>query len=364
MRLYTIENNETVSVNLRRDDLLEKELEDFIKRNSEILFDEKLLIIGQQILTKWNKRIDLLAVDKSGNVVVIELKKGLAPRDSIAQILEYSSWLSSLTFDEYNDISMDYFRKNNLEYNSLTDAYQKYFQISEMPEIGQSIISVLFAEDFNDNLIDTIKYLNKSNLYISLIKFNWYRENDKNLIIIDDSLIETNFVIETSKSQKIISNFIQIKGITKKIRDYFLSNYQDWASNFNYNWKGFIAYNKSTGNWSNCYSTWKTDQGDISFSYTFSKMGEDHEGFQARIILPKEFISDNITEVKKLLNSNGFIKYTGKANGKFWQLHDDYTLPLKIIHDDSFNIEYIEVKKLIDDSFPLLKKIIELLLGE
>jgi len=58
--------------------LTEADLEEFIRKNVEILFpddEETLLIIGQQVRNQAAGRADLVAVDGDGNIVLIELKR-------------------------------------------------------------------------------------------------------------------------------------------------------------------------------------------------------------------------------------------------------------------------------------------------
>ena len=55
------------------------------------------LIIGRQVATDHGKFIDLLALDRSGGLVIIELKKDRTPREIVAQVLDYASWVRTLT---------------------------------------------------------------------------------------------------------------------------------------------------------------------------------------------------------------------------------------------------------------------------
>lgn len=61
----------------------ELELEKYIISSQELgvptlnysIFNEELLIINNQVCTKTKKRADILALDKMGNAVIIELKR-------------------------------------------------------------------------------------------------------------------------------------------------------------------------------------------------------------------------------------------------------------------------------------------------
>src|SRR6056297_2832126 len=73
----------------------EEKLEDILAADLSIL-DSRLLLIGRQVLTGFGKFIDLLAMDSDGKLVVIELKRDKTPREIVAQILDYGSWIRDL----------------------------------------------------------------------------------------------------------------------------------------------------------------------------------------------------------------------------------------------------------------------------
>ena len=57
---------------------------------------EDLLLLGQQVATAYGHAIDILALDRDGNLVLLELKPGRTPRDVVAQVLDYASWAHGL----------------------------------------------------------------------------------------------------------------------------------------------------------------------------------------------------------------------------------------------------------------------------
>ena len=63
----------------------EERLENWIAKDSSILGLE-LLIIGRQVTTQFGGRIDLLGIDRQGDVSIIELKRDKTPREVVAQI--------------------------------------------------------------------------------------------------------------------------------------------------------------------------------------------------------------------------------------------------------------------------------------
>ena len=92
----------------------EELLEEMIESDASILEDEWLLI-GRQVVTKYKKEIDLLAIAPDSSLVIIELKKSKTPRDVVAQAIDYASWVEHLKADEISSIYENYSKGKNLK---------------------------------------------------------------------------------------------------------------------------------------------------------------------------------------------------------------------------------------------------------
>jgi RecB family endonuclease NucS len=112
MRLFTLDKNGKMSPyreSIFMEDNRESDLETLLENNPEYFFENsRVLIIGRQVTTNLNSFIDLLGIDSSGNTIVIELKRNKTPRETIAQILEYSSFVEKLDYSQLNEIYQDY----------------------------------------------------------------------------------------------------------------------------------------------------------------------------------------------------------------------------------------------------------------
>jgi hypothetical protein len=64
------------------------------------ILSPQLMLIGRQVPTSYGKFIDILAMDPSGDLLIIELKRNRTPREVIAQLLDYASWAQSLSYEE------------------------------------------------------------------------------------------------------------------------------------------------------------------------------------------------------------------------------------------------------------------------
>jgi hypothetical protein len=93
--LFKVQNGQLVPAE-RRALSQERMIEDWVAADPSLLGLDAL-IVGRQVATDHGKFIDLLALDRSGGLVIIELKKDRTPRDIVAQILDYATWVRTLT---------------------------------------------------------------------------------------------------------------------------------------------------------------------------------------------------------------------------------------------------------------------------
>jgi len=142
---------------------LEKEerIEEWIKRDISIL-DPALLVIGQQVRTDFGKFIDLLCMDSDGNLVIVELKRGMTPREVTAQALDYGSWVKDLDVDKIAAIAAEYFRKPGSKYPDLEKAFAEKFD-SDLPEkINAHHAMRVVASEIDDSTERIIRYLSET----------------------------------------------------------------------------------------------------------------------------------------------------------------------------------------------------------
>jgi RecB family endonuclease NucS len=92
---------------------VEQRLEDMIA-NDLTLVDGDLLMVARQVRTDFGGIIDILAVDAEGHLHLLELKRDRTPREIVAQILDYGSWVQSLTVEKVSTIYADE-REDTLE---------------------------------------------------------------------------------------------------------------------------------------------------------------------------------------------------------------------------------------------------------
>lgn len=157
----------------------EKELEDLLAEHIEILNPDWLLI-GRQVRTVAGKYIDLFCMDHDGDLVVVELKKDLTPREVTAQAIDYASCMAELTLEE---LAEQYLQFSGGQV-TLNEAYEKkYGTALEEDSINNNVKMVIVAAKMDDSTERIIRYLrDKYEVDINIVFFRVVSCGAKRLI--------------------------------------------------------------------------------------------------------------------------------------------------------------------------------------
>ncbi len=133
----------------------EKELELLLRDNIEIL-NKGWLVISNQVKTDAGKFIDILCMDHDGDMVVVELKKNLTPREVTAQVIDYAASISKMTVEEIAQLYLSFTAGTE----TLNDAFLKKFK-AELDEssVNQKVKMVIVAAKMDDGTERIIRFL-------------------------------------------------------------------------------------------------------------------------------------------------------------------------------------------------------------
>ena len=169
-------------------DLTERyDIQEWISNNPEMLeYKDKLLIIQKEFdgFKDTNRRLDLLALDEKGNIVIIENKRDDSGADVTWQAINYASFCSTLTKQDVINIFNKYLEKNNKDPNAeqiLDDFLVSGTTIN--PPNTQRII--LVAHNFRAEVLSSAQWLNNNGLDITCIQFKPYDFNGQLLVETD-----------------------------------------------------------------------------------------------------------------------------------------------------------------------------------
>jgi hypothetical protein len=161
---------------------LEERLEDILDRDITIA-NPGWMVIGRQVDTGFSSRLDLLAIDAVGNLVLLELKRDQTPRDVVAQVLEYGAWVVKLRADDIAQIYRRYIERFHPErgQESLDLAFTRRFSLKELPEdLNQSHTLVVVASQFDATSERIVQYLaDEHEVAINAIFFRVFKDGDR-----------------------------------------------------------------------------------------------------------------------------------------------------------------------------------------
>ncbi len=164
---------------------LEKNLEDWIDKDVAIVADD-VLVIGRQIRTSWGTVLDLLGIDESGNLVIVELKRDQTLRETVAQAIEYAAWASRLGHSEVMQIAGGRYGSEVV----FRETFEKEFGAS-VPDTVNSLQRILVvAPAIDDTTAFIIEYLSETyRIPINAVSFDIFGEPGSQLLV-------RHFVIE------------------------------------------------------------------------------------------------------------------------------------------------------------------------
>lgn len=166
----------------------EEHLEGWLEQSPWAIAQEPILIIGRQTTaTIENSRVfpDLLGLDKDGNIVVVELKKGKTPREVVAQLLEYAAWASELSDDNIYEIAERYFPTfPQLQGKTLREVFCNTFETEEVPSLNQRLRLFIAAEEITPTISRVCRFLRISHgVDVNCVEFSIYQTESGEILV-------------------------------------------------------------------------------------------------------------------------------------------------------------------------------------
>lgn len=155
----------------------EKQLEDFIVENPEML-DPDWMLIGRQVQTDFKGIIDLLGLQPDGTPVVIELKRDKTSREVLAQTLDYASWLEDLDPSRLQKIYETFIQGGNLA----SDFQARFNSTLDEEALANDHLMVIVASELDTSTERIVRFLSKRGLNINVLFFQVFQGNDELLL--------------------------------------------------------------------------------------------------------------------------------------------------------------------------------------
>jgi hypothetical protein len=162
-----------------------QDLQRLVRDQVEVL-EEGLLGIAEEF-GEWEesrRRIDLLAVDRQANLVVIELKRDDTGGHMELQALRYAAMVSTLTFEKCAEVYDAYLQNRGPVDQDASELLLNFLGWVEPDEdsFAQDVRIVLVAADFGKELTTAVLWLNQRDLDIRCIRLQPYSDGTRVLL--------------------------------------------------------------------------------------------------------------------------------------------------------------------------------------
>lgn len=187
---------------------------------------EELLIIQKEFdgFDETKERLDLLAIDKSGGLVVIENKLDDSGRDVVWQALKYASYCSSLSKSNIVEIYQDFLNKQK----EGVDAKERISEFLEIDDFSEVILNsgidqrvLLVAANFRREVTSTVLWLLQHGIRLQCIKATAFGQGEQiflNLEQIIPTPEAADFMVGISEKEKEQQNTVQSLAKRERLR--------------------------------------------------------------------------------------------------------------------------------------------------
>ena len=161
------------------------DLQRLLRTQIEVI-DADLYILAEEF-SDWEdsrRRIDLLAIDKNGNLVVIELKRTQDGGHMELQAIRYASMVSAMTFERAVNIHKRFLKEIGQEAAEAQTRILEFLEWDEPDEesFAVDVRIILVSEDFSKELTTAVLWLRDRDIDIRCVRLQPYHDEGKKII--------------------------------------------------------------------------------------------------------------------------------------------------------------------------------------
>lgn len=175
------------------------DIETWVKNNPSIL-KEDLLIISEQIILPSGRQPDLIALDKEGNLVIIELKRDDSGKEVYWQTITYAAQFSEYSFLDIVEMYEDYQLKNEIDNGSCQELIEDFIEV-EVEKLNQKQRLIMASKEFHQDVLKASLWLLDYGIDLKLVKLTPYQYDDDLLLLDSEVLIPTPGVEDYIKNK-------------------------------------------------------------------------------------------------------------------------------------------------------------------
>ncbi len=169
-----------------------KDIEKWVIKFPEMLGEELLIITTEyDQFDKTKERLDLLALDKKGKLVVAELKRDDSGKHVELQAIKYAAYCSTMTMDDVVSLRRTFINKSNKKQSDeeTKNTIFDFIDNDDFEEFDDKPRIMLVAKEFRPEVTSSVLWLRKYGIDISCIKLTPYMIDDNRIGIVSSVII-------------------------------------------------------------------------------------------------------------------------------------------------------------------------------
>lgn len=160
------------------------DLEEWLASTPEAL-GEDLLVLATEHVLPTNLRIDILALDKHANLVVVELKRDKSGSDIGWQSIRYASYCSNLQADEIYKILAD---RKKIDADRARQEIEEFID-EELEALNKSQRIILVASEFHSDVASAVLWLRDYEVDVRCVRLRCFTDTDGNFFLNPELII-------------------------------------------------------------------------------------------------------------------------------------------------------------------------------
>ncbi len=169
-----------------------QDIEKWVEDNPDILGEELLIITTEyDKFDKTKERLDLLALDKNGKLVIVELKRDDSGKYVELQAIKYAAYCSTLVLNDVMSMRRSYLsgKGENKSEEETKKEILDFIKNDDFEDIGEKPRIIIASKGFRPEVTATVLWLRKFGVDISCIKLTPYKIDDENIGLVSTKII-------------------------------------------------------------------------------------------------------------------------------------------------------------------------------
>lgn len=200
----------------------ERSLEEVLVKNPEMLMTG-ITLVARQAPTDTGY-LDLLGIDEEGRLVVFELKREKLTRDAVAQVIDYCSYLDSLSEGELADYLLANSGTHGTEKIQDLESWYQERRDAELSSLRPARMA-LVGIGADGAALRMVEFLAQSGVDIALLTFHGYEHQDKVIL----ARLDEGTEIRKGRTSSRVSSAERRKKISKQAEDLDMAVFWDDA---------------------------------------------------------------------------------------------------------------------------------------